>query len=207
MNNKKSLISGIGNQKETRLYYDDWAYNYDQTLKNWNYKAPKKCANIIKKYTSSNPQFILDLACGTGLFGKEIKKYFDKCIIDGSDISSISLKIANEKKIYRKLFKNSFESKMILQNKYDIVSLIGALTYCKKYKNLFYNVFKYLKKKGFFIFTQRIDLWNKFSFDEKLNEISKKFDLVYKSRPLYYLPKNKDFAKNIKIRIVLIQKK
>ena len=207
MNNNKSLLSGIGNLKETRLYYDDWAYNYDQTLNNWNYKAPKKCVKIIHKYTNLNPKFILDLACGTGLFGKEIKKYFDKCIIDGSDISSISLKIAHEKKIYRKLFKNSFETKMILRHNYDIVSLIGAMTYCKKHKKLFDNVFKYLKKKGFFIFTQRIDLWNKFSFDKKLNDISKQFMLIYKSRPINYLPGNIDFAKKIKIRIVLIQKK
>ena len=38
----KSLLDGIGNQKETERYYDDWATNYDETLKNWNYKAPKK---------------------------------------------------------------------------------------------------------------------------------------------------------------------
>ena len=207
MINKKSLLSGIGNQKETRLYYDDWAYNYEQTLKKWDYKTPRKSLKIIKKYTDVKPKFILDLACGTGLFGQEIKKHFYTSIIDGSDISSISLKIAHEKKIYRKLFKKSFETKMMLRHKYDIVSLIGAMTYCKKHKNLFENVFRYLNKNGFFIFTQRIDLWNKFSFDKKLNNISKKFKLVYKSRPIYYLPRNKDFAKNIKIRIVLIQKK
>ena len=44
---KKSLIDGIGNQSETRIYYDNWAGNYDQTLKSWNYKAPKKAANIL----------------------------------------------------------------------------------------------------------------------------------------------------------------
>ena len=31
MNSKKSLLHGIGNQKETRLYYDSWADNYDAT--------------------------------------------------------------------------------------------------------------------------------------------------------------------------------
>ena len=33
----KSLLDGIGNQSVTEKYYDDWALNYDQTLKNWNY--------------------------------------------------------------------------------------------------------------------------------------------------------------------------
>ena len=38
----KSLLDGIGNENVTEKYYDNWAINYDQTLKKWNYKAPKK---------------------------------------------------------------------------------------------------------------------------------------------------------------------
>ena len=40
MTNSKSLVDGIGNETLTEKYYDDWALNNDQTLKNWNYKAP-----------------------------------------------------------------------------------------------------------------------------------------------------------------------
>ena len=207
MNSKKSLLHGIGNQKETRLYYDSWADNYDETLKTWNYRAPQKSVKILKKYISIKSGLILDLACGTGLFGEEVLKFFDSFKIDGSDISSISLKIAHKKNIYRKLFKNSFEDKMYLKINYDVVSLIGAMTYCKKHKKLFDNVSKYLKKGGFFIFTQRTDLWDKFDFNEKLIDISTNYNLIYKSKPIDYLPKNKDFTKNVKIRIVLIQKK
>ena len=207
MNSKKSLLHGIGNQKETRLYYDSWADNYDETLKTWNYRAPQKSVKILKKYTSIKSGLILDLACGTGLFGEEFLKVFDSFKIDGSDISSISLKIAHKKNIYRKLFKNNFEDKMYLKINYDIVSLIGAMTYCKKYKKLFNNVSKYLNKGGFFIFTQRTDLWDKLDFNQKLIDISKNYNLIYKSKPIDYLPKNNDFTKNIKIRIVLIQKK
>ena len=43
----KSLIKGIGNEKETKIYYDNWSENYDLTLKKWNYKAPKKAVNIL----------------------------------------------------------------------------------------------------------------------------------------------------------------
>ena len=69
----KSLLDGIGNQSVTEKYYDDWALNYDQTLKNWNYKAPKKAINILSKIKvkiNSN----LDLACGTAMFAGELKK-------------------------------------------------------------------------------------------------------------------------------------
>ena len=45
----KSLLDGIGNENVTEKYYDDWAINYDQTLKKWNYKAPKKAVKILGK--------------------------------------------------------------------------------------------------------------------------------------------------------------
>ena len=40
MTKPKSLVDGIGNQNVTEKYYDDWATNYDITLKKWKYKAP-----------------------------------------------------------------------------------------------------------------------------------------------------------------------
>ena len=59
---------------------------------------------------------------------------------------------------------------------------------------------------GYFVFTQRTDLWIKYDFDNLLSQYSKDFNLVYKSKPLDYLPKNKNFSKKIKMRIVLLKK-
>ena len=98
----KSLVDGIGNQTLTEKYYDDWAANYDKTLKNWNYKTPLRAAQAIfkiKDQVNTN----LDLACGTGMFAEKLQKVYPKIIIDGCDISSKSLKIAMQKKLYRNL--------------------------------------------------------------------------------------------------------
>ena len=111
MTNTKSLVDGIGNETLTEKYYDDWALDYDQTLKNWNYKAPLRAVNamsLIKDNISSN----LDLACGTGMFAAKLKKKYTNIAIDGCDISSQSLKIAKDKKLYRNLIKQSFEKKI-----------------------------------------------------------------------------------------------
>jgi len=81
------------------------------------------------------------------------------------------------------------------------------MTYCRDHKLLFNLVLGYLKKRGYFIFTQRIDLWEKFKFDNLINDFGNLFFLIDKSRSLDYLPKNKEFSKRIKIRIVLLQKK
>ncbi|MDB2349644.1 class I SAM-dependent methyltransferase [Alphaproteobacteria bacterium] len=156
----KSLVDGIGNQIITEKYYDEWALNYDHTLKNWKYKAPVQAANKlikIKDKISSN----LDLACGTGMFAKELKKKYPNIVIDGCDISSKSLKIAKLKNLYRNLFKKSFEKKIKITTKYDSVSMIGSMTYCKKPNVLLSLITNYLKKNGIFIFTHRIDLWEK----------------------------------------------
>ena len=205
MTSVKSLVDGIGNQTLTEKYYDDWASNYDQTLKNWNYKTPLRAAQAISKikdHISTN----LDLACGTGMFAEKLQQIYPKIIIDGCDISSQSLKIAKQKKLYRNLIKKSFEKKINISKKYDSVSMIGSMTYCKKPKKLFLLIKNYLKKNGIFIFSHRIDLWKKQKFDTVLNNFNQSFKLIYKSRPLSYLPKNSSFSNQIKIRIVILEK-
>ena len=201
----KSLVDGIGNQIITEKYYDKWALNYDHTLKNWKYKAPVQAANKlikIKDKISSN----LDLGCGTGMFAKELKKKYPNIVIDGCDISSKSLKIAKLKNLYRNLFKKSFEKKIKITKKYDSVSMIGSMTYCKKPNVLLSLITNYLKKNGIFIFTHRIDLWEKQGFDSIITKYNKSFTLMLKSRPINYLPNNSSFSNKIKIRIVILKK-
>ena len=200
------LLKGIGNSKEIKKFYDDWSNTYDLTLKEWGYIAPSHSTRILKKKLTKKPKYLLDLACGTGLFVEKFKKIFPKCICDGSDISKEILEISNSKGLYRNLYQTSFENKINLKNRYDLVSLIGAMTYCSNHNLLFKLVNSYLIKGGLFIFTQRIDLWDKLKFED-INNNQGNFKNIYKSRPINYLPKNKDFGQDIKIRIIVLQKK
>ena len=107
----KKLISGIGSTKETINYYDNWACNYDKTLEKWSYRAPSKTTNILRSYLKGQPKYILDLACGTGLFAQEIVKIYPSFIIDGVDISKkiiiqAKIKKSTEKYIVLILIKN-----------------------------------------------------------------------------------------------------
>ena len=201
------LLKGIGNSKEIKKFYDNWSNTYDLTLKEWGYIAPSHSTRILKKKLNKNPKYLLDLACGTGLFVEKFKKIFPKCICDGTDISKEILEISNSKGLYRNLYQTSFENKINLKNRYHLVSLIGAMTYCSNHNLLFKLVNSYLIKGGLFIFTQRIDLWDKMKFDDIINAQGNFFEKIYKSRPINYLPKNKDFGQNIKIRIIVLQKK
>ena len=200
------LLNGIGNSQEIKKFYDNWSNTYDLTLKEWGYIAPSHSTRILKKKLTKKPKYLLDLACGTGLFVEKFKKIFPKCICDGSDISKEILEISNSKGLYRNLYQTSFENKINLKNRYDLVSLIGAMTYCSNHNLLFKLVNSYLIKGGLFIFTQRIDLWDKLKFEDIINNQGN-FKNIYKSRPINYLPKNKDFGQDIKIRIIVLQKK
>ena len=206
MTNFKSLVSGVGNLSKTSKYYDDWSENYDETLKLWNYQAPKKSIKFLKETINIKPKNILDLACGTGLFGIELKKIYPKSNIYGSDISKKSLKISLAKKIYIKLKNKNFEELHYFNTKFDLISLIGSMTYCKNFKKLFANINKNIKKKGFVLFTHRVDLWKQQDFFNILTTYQKTFKITKISRPLNYLPLNKDFKNKIKIKIVLLQK-
>ncbi len=206
MTNFKSLVSGVGNLSKTSKYYDDWSENYDETLKLWNYQAPKKSIKFLKETLKIKPKNILDLACGTGLFGIELKKIYPKSNIYGSDISKKSLKISSGKKIYIKLKNKNFEELHYFNTKFDLISLIGSMTYCKNFKKLFANINKNIKKKGFVLFTHRVDLWKQQDFFNILKTYQKTFKITKISRPLNYLPLNKDFKNKIKIKIVLLQK-
>ena len=206
MTNFKSLVSGVGNLSKTSKYYDDWSENYDETLKLWNYQAPKKSIKFLKETITIKPKNILDLACGTGLFGIELKKIYPKSNIYGSDISKKSLKISSDKKIYIKLKNKNFEELHYFNTKFDLISLIGSMTYCKNFKKLFANINKNIKKKGFVLFTHRVDLWKQQDFINILKTYQKTFKITKISRPLNYLPLNKDFKNKIKIKIVLLQK-
>ena len=185
----KSLVYGVGSYSETNKYYDDWSKTYDQKLFKWNYKAPYNSVLILKKFLSKSPKNLLDLACGTGLFAKEILNIYPEINMEGIDISKKILQKAKEKKIYKKLYCFNFDKNMKVKKNYDLISCIGAMTYTKDPKKLLTNIYKFTKKDGYFIFTHRTDLWEKQNYSKLLIDLDKKWEKIYLSRPLLYLPK------------------
>jgi ubiquinone/menaquinone biosynthesis C-methylase UbiE len=91
MDKSVSLVSGIGDLKTTKKYYDDRSRKYDSTLNKWKYTVPKKSIRLLKSKFNRRPNKILDLACGTGLFGEELIKTYKNSQIYGADISEKSL--------------------------------------------------------------------------------------------------------------------
>ena len=115
--------------------FDDYANNFEDSLINkLNYDVPNNIVNMIKSYNKSQTiGSILDLGCGTGLVGQEIRQISKN--LDGIDISQKMLNLAKKKKVYDNLIKENiltFLSKGILNYDYfisaDVFIYIGDLT-------------------------------------------------------------------------------
>ena len=61
----------------------------------------KKAQILLKKSSDNSLGSVLDLGCGTGLAGVEIRKYCDS--LEGVDLSNLMLKKADKKNVYDKL--------------------------------------------------------------------------------------------------------
>ena len=87
---------------QTKNFYKNWSSTYDSELFENGYITPMRCADALASMKISKKDPIIDIGCGTGLSGSAFRdKGFTN--IDGSDLSSEMLKIAEAKKLYRYL--------------------------------------------------------------------------------------------------------
>ena len=83
--------------------FDGYSKKFEQSLVgNLEYKIPKLLTDIIvKEHGSGSLGSALDLGCGTGLTGLEIKDFCSN--LEGVDLSKKMLELANAKNVYNKL--------------------------------------------------------------------------------------------------------
>jgi predicted TPR repeat methyltransferase len=102
-----SALTGQTTNSAPREYvetlFNDYAINFENYLVNkLEYKTPNLITELI---VAKNPNIqlgsVLDLGCGTGLIGNEIRKYCSN--LEGIDLSKSMLEKASTKNIYDKL--------------------------------------------------------------------------------------------------------
>jgi len=125
--------------------FDNYAAKFESSLvENLEYKIPRFVAEIIIKDSKFDSLgSVMDLGCGTGLFGAEIKQFCEH--LEGIDLSQKMLDKANEKGVYNKLIKQdlvTYLSNESLNFDYfistDVFVYIGDL----------YDVFRLIKSRN-----------------------------------------------------------
>jgi predicted TPR repeat methyltransferase len=111
--------------------YEKWAATYNTEVNDeaQTYVAPALIAQVAVKL-SRNPakSVILDAGCGTGLVGQALANNGAK-IIDGIDLSTAMLTVANQTGVYRALAQADLTQRIdIVDETYDVVTCVGTFT-------------------------------------------------------------------------------
>jgi ubiquinone/menaquinone biosynthesis C-methylase UbiE len=172
---EKLDIYKITTSKELLKYYQDWTKKnkYNQDMIDLNYTAPKETVLLLKKYALNNKCKILDAGCGTGLVGIELKKngYSN---IAGVDFSQNMLGLI-PKNIYKKIEKIDLNKPLKFKtDMYDVVMCVGTFTYGHVKPKALEELIRIIKNGGLICFTINEGIYEKYGFDKKIKELSKK---------------------------------
>jgi len=190
-------------------FYNDWAGRYDETMNNNMAPVNSRSTQLLAKYMEKKDGMtILDIPCGTGLTGQAlVETGFTS--IDGYDLSEGMIKIAKQKKIYRKLSKGCISDKEklnCLDQTYDgLICVLGISHGHIEYDNALREFIRVLKPNGYMVYIINLssyDIIEVLKFQTMLME-QKKVDLVLFEKDKYY---EKDEGKYVDCLLCVMKK-
>jgi predicted TPR repeat methyltransferase len=134
--------------------FDGYATKFDSSLVDQlGYRTPKVIAKLITQ-NSGGPNIgsVLDLGCGTGLFGSEIFRLCDR--LEGVDISMNMLRKAKEKGVYTKLVKRDIQSYLLNETlNFDFYVATDVFVYIGELAEVFRLIQSRNESKGRLVFS------------------------------------------------------
>ncbi len=154
-------------RKYVETLFDNYAINFENSLVNkLEYKTPNLITELIVA-KNSNIQLgsVLDLGCGTGLLGDEIKKYCSN--LEGIDLSKSMLEKASAKNIYDKLQHKDIVEYLSTENlDFNYFISCDVLVYFGDLTEVFRLIKSRNKSKGKFIFSTEHTLRDGFFLEQ-----------------------------------------
>ncbi len=147
--------TAICNSEYIEKIFDIFAPEFETTLNRLQYNSPQMIAHyladICRNYSTLH---VLDLGCGTGMCGANIKKNLPQAVLWGVDISAQMLAEADAKKIYNQLAKNDIISYLkTSKSQFDVIVASDVLTYFGMLDEVIALTYSHLSPNGIFIFT------------------------------------------------------
>ena len=130
LNRIDSRLSDLYSSSEDKEQtYDQWAATYESDLVNdMEYVAHKHAAKLFIEYVKDFDARVLDVACGTGLVGEELKNAGYRSV-DGTDFSAEMLRVSSKRGVYQNVFKHDFTQPLALPAKYDALICVGLFAF------------------------------------------------------------------------------
>ncbi|WP_157084452.1 class I SAM-dependent DNA methyltransferase [Sediminimonas qiaohouensis] len=197
----KSLRQGTTDSRAVQSYYDDWADSYDETLSEWQYRAPEDASDLLVPHLGDGAR-VLDVGCGTGLLASALRKR-GGYTVDGIDISAASLHLAERRGDYARLIHHDLQDLPlpVKDNAYDAAASIGVLTYIEDAEALLRDLCRCVRTGGAITFTQRTDLWEGRNFPDMIARLERDglWANPHITPPQKYLPGNEEFSDEINV--------
>ena len=135
--------------------FDDFAERFDDSLiQKLGYKLPFLMKELILKLDPNKSKFdkVIDLGCGTGLSGKELRDISNN--LTGIDLSENMVAKARGLDVYDSLIVGDIvETLSTSTEKYDLFIALDVLIYIGDAKSIFNTVRNCCNKNAFFIFS------------------------------------------------------
>ncbi len=194
------LKQGSTSSAEVKKTYDDWAAGYDDSMAGWDYRAPNQAAAYLRAEMPP-ASLILDAGCGTGLTGAALRAAGFTGPIDGIDLSSPSLKLADKLSVYRALDVANLQALPlpIADDSYDALICIGVMTYVSDTEGVLREFARIIRSGGRVLVTQRDDLFHSRAYGQTFKALADVFSDITTTNPQPYLPENPDFGAAIKV--------
>ena len=145
--------------------FDDYAHRFNDALvNNLKYSLPFIIKELILKSNSAKSQYqnVIDLGCGTGLAGKNLREISTN--LSGIDISENMLSQAEKLDIYDILIVGDIVEKLnASHDKFDLLVALDVLIYIGDVKPTFQSVRKCCKLNSLFVFSVEIQNENGYS--------------------------------------------
>ncbi len=185
----------------TQNFYSDWAKTYDAEIIENGYASPQRCAEALAQFSNNKSAKLLDIGCGTGLSG-EILSNTGFSNIDGCDINPDMLNIAKSRGVYQTLWLSDVDYPFPFEiGKYQAISAIGVIGAGAAPLSVFHQTIEKLLQGGLFVFSFNDHTLEDPSYEEAIENESKRFELLFKEYG-DHLP-----GRNIKSNVYVLRKR
>ena len=185
-------LSESKNKKKLLDIYQKWAALYDKDNDDeLGTVSQPNSVQTFQRYVKDKSKYIIDVGCGTGLVGLQLKKLGYKNF-DGVDLSQEMIDIAIDRGYASLFLGNLNETLPIEGDQYEAAICVGVFTHGHVGPSQLEELIRIVKPGGIICFTVNEDVYESYGFDEaiKSQELAGVWKVLELSKKDYMMKKN-----------------